>query len=290
MSFTRWTPEMVAELRAHVAENKLFMKEIAERMGLKPTVVLHKCRKLGIRTNPPGRFAEWNVKHKHLREPAMKYFLTHSLEETRKHFGLTHSEVGSLFRVAYRDPSLKHLRKDDRCHDAWELDQVLFVLRHVGVRPGEWIAKSLRRGKTRHGVKDLLENHCSGAQSRYLNGMPLSLATAVFGEQVRTRVIKTKAGPRGNSRADGKVRRRCDFAYKLLPWIEAEELLDRGLTRQLKGSGRWSPERALRAPRLKVSRDVEKMIRALAQFQRWLHGVETTRQIRSRIQAALKGR
>lgn len=37
MSFTRWTPEMVAELRAHVAENKLFMKEIAERMGLKPT-------------------------------------------------------------------------------------------------------------------------------------------------------------------------------------------------------------------------------------------------------------
>jgi hypothetical protein len=287
---TKWTPELLAELRAHVRENKLFMKEIAKEMGLPTSAVLHKCRQLGIRTRPPGRFAEWNSKHRHLREAVLRFFLKHSLEETAKHFKLTPGELKSCLSYAYKQKDLMHLRKSGKNYNPWKDHELVFALQHIGIQPRAWISRKLGRSNTYEPVKEMLQEHANGAQSRYLNGMPLSMALIVFGEQIRDRVIQTKAGPRGNSRQDGSVRRRCDFAYKILPWIEAEEMLDRGLTRPLIGKGKCTSARRARAPRLQVSREIESMIRAMAQFQRWLHGVSSARQIRSRILAAIKRR
>ena len=287
---TKWTQEMIAELRKHARERKIFMKEAAEQMGVPVSALQHKARRLGISWRVRERYGEWNIKHQHLQEDVLRYFKNHTMEQTRKHFKLTAGELKSCIGRAYQNPELKHLRKDGRCHERWELDKVVFALRHVGIQPGVWIAKKLGRGETRHPVKELLQEHCAGAQSRYLNGKPIAMATILFGDQVRPRLIKTKAGPRGNTRKDGSVPRRCDFAYKILPWIEAEDLLDRGLTRPLIGKGKCTPARLARAPRLKVSREVETMIRSMAQFQRWLHGVSSTRQIRSRFGRALKRR
>lgn len=279
---TQWTPARIAELRRHVRENELFMKEIADRMGLKRTAVTHKCRQLGIRTNPPGRFAEWNRKHAHLREPAMRYFMTHSAKDTAAHLGLTPREFKSLMTYGYKDERLTHLRKDLRRRDPFTKDELVFFVQHAGIRSRAWIAKKTKRGETHHPIKDYLRKF--HGSSKHLNGMPWSWAQEVFGLEAFPLTIKTKTGPTSVESGHG------DFRYRILPWTECERLLDAGLTRPLLGKGKPSEARRRASPRVRVSPEVQSAIRALAQFQRWIHGVSSSRGVTKRINQALRRR
>lgn len=270
-------------LRTLCARNTLFMSEISEKIGRSPATTRWKAKKLGLWSKPEGRFAEWNVKHKHLREPVMRYFLKHTMKETQDHFGLTESEVKSIFTVGYRDPKFKHLRKDTRRRDSWTQDELLFLTRHAGVQPRTWIAKKLKRG-TDESVKECLSRLKIGV--RYMNGMPWTWAQELFGEEAAHLTIHTKAGPCGPTGHHGAA----DTRYRLLPWTEAHRLLEAGLTRPLLGKGRCRPDRRRRAERLQVSDETRIAIRALARFQRWIHGMQSSRGIRQRIQKAARRR
>jgi hypothetical protein len=276
---TRWTPARIQELRAHVSQNQLFMKEIAEKMGLKTIAVRHKCRQLGIRTKPPGRMAEWNRKHAHLREDVLKYFLTHSFEETAKHFGLTLNEMKSCMSNGYMDPNLKHLRKEWRPHSAWTTKDWVFMVQNVGIQPREWIGKKLKRGNTYNSVKDALAKF--RGLGKYMNGMPWGWTQELFGLDAHRFSILTKAGPSGD---------RGQFYYRILPWVTAARLIETGKTRPILGKGKVTRERRASAPRVEVHPEVASGIRAMAEFQRWIYGTQSEREIVRRIRATLRKR
>ncbi len=276
-----WAKEDVAQLRALCARNTLFMIEIAEKLGRNPGAVRRKAHQLGVWSKPPGRFAEWNRKHAHLRGEVLTYFLTHSAEETAKYFGLTASEFKSCITYAYHDPKLAHIRKDWRRRDSWTTEELIFLMRHAGVQPREWIAKKLKRG-TDEAVKEALSR--AGIGARYVNGMPRQWAEQLFGDDVCKTAIAMKAGPQGLSGRNGKT----TSTYQLIPWIQADEVLRAGKTRPLKGKGRWRPGRV--PPMLEVPEDIRRAVSALAKFQKWIHGVQSGRGIRRRMRAALKRR
>jgi hypothetical protein len=276
---TRWTPAMVAELRRLVGRNELFMYEIADVMRLPRTSVLHKCRQLRIRSAPPGRFAEWNRKHAHLREDVLTYFLTHSFDETAKRFGLTRSEMKSCMSAGYLDPKLKHLRKEWRPHTPWSTKDWLFMVRHAGVRERVWIAKKLKRGHTYNSVKDSLAKF--RGSGKYMNGMPWQWASQVFGLDAHHIAIQTKAGPTGG---------RGIFRYRIIPWVTCERLISEGRVRKVYGKGKCRPERKLASPAITIHPEVVAGVRAMARFQRWIHGTESERVITGRIRNVLKQR
>lgn len=275
----RWTAAEIAELRRLCSSNTLFMSEIAEKLGRRPGTVRWKAHKLGIWSKPEGRFAEWNRKHAHLREAVMQYFVTHSMEETRKHFGLTRSEIKSIFTVGYRDPKLKHLRKEWRPHSAWSTEDWLFMVRSVGIQPREWIGRKLKRGETYNSVKDALAKF--RGYGKYMNGMPWGWAEPLFGLDAHRYAIKTKARPAGNA---------GNFRYKIIPWVTCERLVEQGRIRKKLGKGKCRPERKHSAPSIPVSPDVYDGIRAMAKFQRWIFGVQSERVIVRKIEATLRRR
>lgn len=279
-----WTPAEIGQLKALASSRSLFRREIAEKMGKPLTAVSHMMRKLGFDYRVRERYGEWNKKHAHLREPVMRYFLTHSFEDTAKAFGLTLSETKSCITNGYKDPKLKHLRKETRRHDPWTSDELVFLLRHVGVRPRTWIAKKLKRGQGFESVKEALHRIQAGASSKYLNGMPWGWAEQIFGDDAKELTIRMKAGPQGLSGRNGKT----TSTYQLIPWTDCEALLERGLTRPLKGKGKWKP--GTEHERLEISEEVKSAVRAMAKFQRWIHGVQSRRGVRNRIETALKGR
>jgi hypothetical protein len=278
-----WTETEIRELKRLARPKDLFFTEIAQRIGRSVESTRHMARKLGIQYRLRDRFGEWNLKHKHLREAAMRYFLDHSSEETRKHFGLSQSELKSIFTVGYRDPKLKHLRKDTRRHDSWTTEELRFLISHAGVQPRDWIAKKLKRG-TRESCKEALSRLKIGA--RYANGMPWSWAQEIFGAEAFERVIHMKAGPRGKSGHHGLAISR----YRLIPWTECEKLLETGQTRRILGKGNCTPRRRSQAPRVQVHPEVAAGIRALAKFQRWIHGTGSDRVVRNQIETALRRR
>jgi hypothetical protein len=282
--WTRWTPKEIAELKRLASSQTLFRREIAEQMGKRQTSVNHMMRKLGLNYRVKERYGEWNAKHNHLREPVMRYFLTHSKEETREHFKLTESELKSIFTIGYRDPKYKHLRKDKRRHDPWTAEELVFLAQNAGVQPRAWISKKLKRG-TAESAKEALSRMKVGC--RYLNGMPWSWAQEIFDwEAARPLVIKTKAGPRGTS----GHHRRAVTRYHLIPWTDCERLLEAGLTKPILGKGNCTDRRRAQAPRLKIAPEIETCIHALAQFQRWIHGKRSCRGVRSQIETALRRR
>lgn len=277
----RWTKDELARLKSLCASNTLFMTEIAEKLGRPATTVRLKAHELGVWSRPPGRMAEWNRKHAHLREAVMTYFLTHSIQETSAYFGLTTGEFKSCLTYGYKDLRFKHLRKDERRHDSWTTKELLFLMRHAGIQPRKWIAKKLKRG-TDHAAKEALSR--AGVGARYINGMPIGWALQIFGDNAIGEAISMKAGPQGLSGSTGK----STSTYQLIPWIRCDELLRAGRTRVLKDKGRWNPDR--KHPTLEVPEEVRVAIRAMAKFQKWIHGVQSGREIQMKIRAALKRR
>lgn len=235
----KWTDSERLLLTVLVESGDHTNPEIAKIMGLGRNQVACEATRLGLKNTCYRK--QRIVKHKHLRMPAMKYFVTHTFEETMERFGLTRSELRSIQTVSYRDPKYDHLRKDTRRNDSWSLDETLFLLRHAGLKPREWIAKKLNRG-TMHSVKEMTSR--LDIKSRYVNGLPQRLAEILLGYPVEG--MKTKAGPTGGMRNG-------DFCYRIVPWVCLYP---------------W-------ARQSNVPDHLVLALGALSRFQKWIHGTRS---------------
>lgn len=235
-----WTREHEAELRRLAMEARFFFTEIAEKMGLKVQSVRWKAKQLGIPSTQKtlkNRMGKWNAKHAHLREKLLTYYLNHSAEQCQKKFKLTPSEFKSCLTYGYRDPTLKHLRKETRRHDSWSTRELKFLLQHCGIMPRDWIGKKLKRG-TPVCVKERMEK--LGISSRTLNGITLSQFILAFGERPSF-TLKTKAGPgRGGT----------PTYFQIVPWV-------------------WL-DQEIKMRKLKTTRPFRKVIATMALFQEWI--------------------
>jgi hypothetical protein len=242
-------------LRRLVAEGQKFNTEIARLIGKRPASVSWRVRKLGLtpsrRRACADRMGGWNAKHAELRGPAMKYFMTHSWEETRKKFGLTESELKSVFTVGYRMPEFKHLRKETRDHSAWTAKQLQFLLTHAGLRPRKWILSQLGRGKNVCTISERLQ--ALGLSSRTLQGLTLSQFREAFGQEPAF-FLQTDAGP------DGGLKTSLPTRWKIIPWV-------------------WL-DQELKAKRLKTAKELRMLIAARAQFQEWIFGGNALRKMK----------
>jgi hypothetical protein len=235
-----WSERDVERLRRLAATDQLFFSEIADRIGKKPAAVRWKAKKLGIRRPARHRLGKSNSKHSHLRERAMRYFLKHTFEETQKKFGLTKSEFKSLMTVSYRDPNLKHLRKETREHSPWSTEQLKFLLTHAGLKNRDFIAKEIGRGN-RTCIKERMQK--LGIASRNIQGITLSQFIKAFGHRPDF-YIMTSAGPDGGKKGGLPTR------WKIIPWV------------WLYGE--------LKSKRLKTAPEFYHLVKAMALFQEWI--------------------
>lgn len=254
-----WTKAEDKTLTRLATNSDKFLSEIAEILGKKPQAVRYRARTLGLKASSASRrrIGQWNTKHAHLREKCLRYFLTHTFEETREHFGLTDSEMKSLFTVAYRDPRLAHLRKDTRRKDEWTHEETLFLIRHAGIRERNWIGKRLNRGGQRN-IKERMQKW--NAATKYLNGMPKAWASELWGPGVgANRFIQTKAGPTANSGS---------FRFRIIPWHDALRI----------SKTRETPV------------EVKASIRAMAKFQEFIFQTKSAAKIRREIVRCLEAK
>lgn len=250
-----WTDSDTAKLIRMAQSGRYTYAEIAADMGKQAGAVRHHARTLGLPSRPaPQKIGKWNCKHAHLREPVMKYFLKHTWDETRQKFGLTQSELKSLFTVAYRDPKFAHLRKDTRKKDRWTGEELRVIAQNAGILSRLQIAQILGRGNARV-IKERLRKFNSG--TKYLNGMPLNWAVQLWGPFVQEYSIKTLAGPGG---ATGNT-----FCFRIIPWTACEKL----------------------SVGLKTDENVKRMIRIMATFQRWIHGTKSNAWVKRKIVGAI---
>jgi hypothetical protein len=256
-----WTEEQDLKLRRLVADGRKFNVEIAKEIGKQPASISWRIKKLGLAKSSKRacaeRFGKWNSKHSHHRQAAMKYFMTHTWDETRKRFGLTQSELKSLFTVGYRMPQYKHLRKETRDHSRWTTKQLQFLLQHAGLRPRKWILKELGRGKNVCTIKERLQ--ALGLSSRTLQGLTLSQFRKAFGKEPKF-FLQTDAGP------DGGLKSSLPTRWKIIPWVWLDQELKSG--------------------RLKTAQELRRLISARAQFQEWIFQGQALKKMKRIVRAS----
>lgn len=205
----RWTDKDTEYLKARLSDKTVFMSEIAFDLGKKSNQVRYHARKLGWSGKQNYRKSEWNIKYNlDLVKQVMDYFLLHSKNETMKHFELSSKSFKSIMERGYKRKEFSHMRKDNRRKDPWSFDEELFVIRHAGVVPSDWIAKKLSRATGRN-IKERLKNKMN-AKSEWLNGMPYSLAKETWpnDKSLLKLSIKTEAGP-------------THFKFRVIQWHDA---------------------------------------------------------------------
>jgi hypothetical protein len=239
-----WTEEQVSMLKRLHSRGTMFYTEMAPLIGKPVQSIRWKAKKLGLVSTQKtlhGRMGKWNAKHAHKRGAVMKYFMTHTWEETREKFGLSHSELKSLFAVSYRMPEFKHLRKETRDRSAWSTKQLQFLLQHAGLRPRKWILEQLGRGKNVCTIKERMQ--ALGIASRNLQGLTLSQFRQAFGKDPAF-YLQTDAGPDGGKEGSRATR------WKIIPWV-------------------WL-DAEIKARRLRTVKELRMLISARAMFQEWI--------------------
>lgn len=231
-----WNEAELRELKNLVLSGLYTYPEISKILGKNRSSCQQRANYMGL--NNPA-YINRRTKHKHLRKPLLQFYKRHSAQETAQHFGLTPAEFRSCLTLAYKDPKLSHLRKETRRHDSWELDELLFLIRHSGIQPRIWISRKLKRGGV-YAVRESLNRLNTG--SKFLNGIPLEWGLILFGSSCTETILKTKAGPPGGKRGN--------FHFKIIPWVECERL----------------------SKNKKLDPEVRIAIQAMARFQRWIHG------------------
>lgn len=156
-------------------------------------------------------------------------------DETKEKFGLTHSELKSLFTYGYRSPEFKHLRKETRDHSPWKLDQLKILLRYSGLRPRQFVAEKIGRGNVKSCIKERYKK--LGIASRNLQGLTLSQFIKVFGKRPEF-YFQTDCGPAAPTR------------WKIVPWV-------------------WLDEQ-IKTKKLETSTEMKILISARAMFQEWI--------------------
>lgn len=255
-----WDAVLDARLRS-LAAKKMMATEIAKEIGKKPASISWRMRKLGLtstRFTADGRFGKWNEKHAHLREAVLVYFQTHTRDQTAKKFGLTDSELKSLFSVAYKMKEFAHIRKDKRLHSAWSTSQLKFLLRHAGLRPRKWIMEKLGRGTNVCHIKERLQ--ALGVSSRTLQGITLSQFRQAFGTEPEF-FLQTDAGPNGGLKTALPTR------WKIIPWV-------------------WL-DQEIKAERLKTVKEFAILVSARAAFQEWIFDGNALKKMKRIVKAAV---
>lgn len=241
--WARWQQHEYDQLKILIDEG-LTNVQIAEIMGRSRAGIQIKSHRVAG-GNP--NYRKIKTRHAHLREPVFKYFQKHTWEKTRQKFGLTQSELKTIFTVGYKSVKLSQFRKDTRTHDKWTTDELLFLLRHAGLQQRDWIAKKIKRGNSRV-IKEKLMN--LGVNTRYLNGMTLSRYRLVFGREPR-RTVDGKAGP---------TRGCMPTRFKIVPWTDIERDFESGRVDQLDA--------------------IRTITEIMARFQRWIHGGQPVRSLK----------
>lgn len=203
----------------------------------KSGVKIKACRALGL-----GHGHKHVIKHKHLREPVMRFFLNHTAEETMKKFKLTPSEFKSIFTVGYMDPKLKHLRKDRRNKDRWSEKHYKILLQSAGILPRREIARRIKKGNEISCIKERLSK--LRVASKTVNGITLTQYREAFGCDPDF-YIQTKAGPTRGRFGHGRTH------FKIIPWVYMDEMIKK---------------KKLKAPKL-----TKQLIESMALFQNWIH-------------------
>jgi hypothetical protein len=251
-----WTQSEIEKLKS-LSGDKLFFSEIAKQLSKKPAATRYMARKLKLQNYANYRMGEWNSKHSQLREPVMKYFMTHTWIETLKKFKLTNSELKSLFSIGYKMPALKHLRKDTRRKDSWSAKEYKFLIRHSGLMPRIWIAEKLKRDKSEIVIKEKLSQ--LGLASKSVNGITLSQFRSAFGKDPEM-YLQTEAGPsRG---VHGQT------YFKIVPWC--------WLDKQLKNE-------KLSAPKVFCQ-----LVESMALFQEWIFEGNALKKLKSQTNKGMK--
>jgi hypothetical protein len=241
-----WTKAEDDELRRLAKADDLFYTEIALKIGKPVQVVRWRARTLGLPKTAKHRMGSWNVKHAQISVEVMEFFQTHSAEETMLKFRLTKSEFKSLSTSAYSRGVTRHLRKDTRTHNKWTVEELLFLLRHAGIRPRSWIAEQIQRGNSR-AIKEKLMS--MKVNTKTLNGMTLSTYVKIFGRRPML-TVDGNAGP---------TRGCIPTSFKIVPWVLIfEEVL----------AGELKPPLAFRT-----------IIETMARFQYWIHGSDPLRSL-----------
>jgi len=213
--------------------------EIAEELGLsRAQVSCYVQKKLGGNNN----YLKKKTKHKHLHKKILELRLKKTDKEIRKLLKLSKSEMKSCMSLAYRDPSLKHLRKETRRRDAWTTEELRFLLKWSGIIPRKEINKYLKRGKSDNVIKEKLQK--LGLCSKNVNGMTFSQFRNMFKNDPEYYIATTAGSPASTF---------AKYAnWKIVPWCHINEML--------------------KSKKIYHSEAIEIYIEAMAMFQRWIHG------------------
>lgn len=231
-----WTEHELLRLKALIRAGKTNV-EIAKILGRpKSGVQIKSYRYYGGNPN----YMRLKTKHTHLRRPVLTYFLNHTWDETRDRFGLTNSELKSVFSAGYKMRQFKHLRKETRDHSAWSKAQLVFLLKHAGLRPRKWVAEQIGRGN-QVCIKERLQ--ALGLSSRTLQGITLSQFRLAFGRDPDF-YLQTDAGP------DGGLKTAMPTRWKIIPWVWLDQEIKLG--------------------RLKTAKEMRLLISSRAMFQEWI--------------------
>lgn len=195
----------ISEIK-HLIREGYTNPEIADKLQIsRATVSNLVTKKLGGNSNYLDRVTKYSPQ---MKEKIFKYFLNHTLEETAALYGLTDSEIKSVFTCCYRDPEFKKYRKDKRTKEKWSSDQLKEMLRCIGLLPRSEIASRISRGNSRV-IKEKLM-HLGLTAPKYLNGLTLSRFRHIFKCEPRV-IINTKAGP-------GRGAHSATY-FKIVPWV-----------------------------------------------------------------------
>lgn len=213
--------------------------EISKELGLTTNqVAIYSQRFLGGNPNYKKRI----TKHKHMHKKILELRLKLSDEQIRKKLNLTKGEMKSCLTYAYKDPKLKHLRKDKRRRDSWSKEELSFLLRWSGIISRTEINKQLKRGNSEIVIKEKLQK--LGLCSKNVNGLTLSQFVNLFKCKPYFYLLTNAGSPTSKFSKSAH--------WKIVPWCHIEELLDK--------------------EKIKHNESIETYIRTMAIFQRWIHG------------------
>ena len=144
----------------------------------------------------------------------MTFFLKNTFKATAKKFDLTERQLKVCMTLAYKEPTLKNMRKDARTKRLWNTEEYLTMLQLCGLVQRSTIAKILDRGTSRV-IKERLVK--LGVSSKNINGLTLKQTRSLLGNDVKLDPIHTTAG---SINAVGTC-----FCFKIMLWTELETLV-----------------------------------------------------------------
>jgi len=174
---TKHTKELINKIRQMV-DAKIQIKDIALKLDQTENAINNICSRNKIRKR-------YKYKYDHLWEKVLKYYITHTVEETCKEFKLTKKEFINCYETAIKKYSY---RKDTRRKDKWTPKEILKMISMCGYEDRTTIAKEINRGNARV-IKEKLK-HLGLNSSVYMNGIPLKTFEMYFGVNPKYKTCK----------------------------------------------------------------------------------------------------